>query len=60
MASKQITMSETIAKTVVEATRMAIQAMEAAAVKRSQTLAGPKIARHAMKQPTFNWEMEDK
>ena len=41
-----MTMSETTAKAVAEA-------------KRPQTAIGPKIGRPALKQPTFNWEMED-
>ena len=59
MASKEITMSETIAKAVAKATRVAIQAMAAAAVKRPQTMVGPKIGKPAIKQPTFNWEMQE-
>ena len=60
MASEQITMSETIAKAVAEATRVAIQAMAATVAERPQSMAGPKICRPAMKQPTFDWETEDK
>ena len=60
MARKQSTMNETIAKGVAEATRVALQAMAAAAVDRPQTTAGPKIGGPTMKQPTFNWETKDK
>ena len=54
MASEQVTMNETIAKAVAEAIRAAIQAMAATTADRPQR-GGP-----AMKQPTFNWETEDK
>ena len=60
MASEQVIVSETIAKAVAEATRTAIQAMAAAASERPKNMAGPKIGGPAMKQPTFNWEVEDK
>ena len=60
MASEEITMSETIAKAVAEATKVSIQAMAATAAERPQNMARPKIGGPAMKQPTFNWEMEDK
>ena len=53
-------MNETIAKAVAEAMRVAIQAMAATTAERPQSAAGPKIGRPAMKQPTFNWETEDK
>ena len=54
MANEQITMSEAIAKAVAEATGVAIQAMVARVAERLQSMAGPKIGRSAMKQPTFN------
>ena len=60
MASKQVTMNETTAKSVAEATRVAIQAMATATAERPQSAAGPKIGSTAMKQPTCNWETEDK
>ena len=60
MASEQITLRETIAKAVAEATRVAIQAMVATVAERPQSTAGPKVGGPAMKQPTFNWETEDK
>ena len=43
-----------------ETTRVAIQAMAVATAERPQSAAGPKIGRPVMKQPTFNWEAEDK
>ena len=55
MASEQVMANEAIAKAVAEMTR-AIQAMAAAAAERPQSMAGPKIGGHAMKQPSFNWE----
>ena len=60
MASKPVIASDAIAKAVAEATRMAIQAMAVAMAEKPQSVAGPKIGRSAMKQPTFNWEAEDK
>ena len=60
MASEQIIVSEAIAKAVAEATRTAIQAMAAATLERTQSMAGPKICRPAMKQLKFNWEVDGK
>ena len=60
MASEQTIATEAIAKAVAEVTRAAIQAMAAAMAERPQSVAGPKIGRPAMKQPTFNLEAEDK
>ena len=60
MASEQVIVSEAITKAVAEATRVAIQAVAVAAAERPQSMAGPKIGRPAMKQLTFNWEVEDK
>ena len=60
MASEQVIVSELIAKELAGATRPAIQAMTAATTERPQNTAGPKIGRPAMKQPTFNWEADDK
>ena len=54
MVNEQSTVSETIVKAVVESTRVALQAIAAAAVNRPQTMVGPKIGGPAMKQPTFN------
>ena len=60
MASEQAIASEAIAKAVAEATRAAIQAMAAAVAERPQSAAGPKLGGPAMKQPSFNWETDDK
>ena len=60
MASEQAIANEVIAKAAVEATRAAIQAMAAAMAERPHSTAGLKIGRPAMKQPTFNWETDDK
>ena len=60
MASEQAIVNEVIAKAVAEATRLAIQAMAVAITERSQSTVGTKIGRPAMKQPTFNWEADDK
>ena len=60
MASEQAIVYEAIAKEVAEATRVAIQAMAVATTERSQSTAGPKIGRPAMKQSTFNLEADNK
>ena len=60
MASEQAMANEVIGRAVAEVTRAAIQAMAAAMAERPQSMAGPKIGRPAMKQPTFNWEADDK
>ena len=60
MASEHVIVSQTITKAVAEATRVAIQTMATAAAERPQSTAGPKIVGPAKKQPTFNWEVEDK
>ena len=59
MATEQI-MSEVIAKAVAEANRLAIQAMVEAWVEWMHNMAGPKIGSPTMKQPTFDWDAEDK
>ena len=41
MASEQVIANKAIANAVAEATRAAIQAMEAAAIERPQSIAGP-------------------
>ena len=41
-------------------TRKSIQAMAAATAERPQSMAGPKIGGSPMKQPTFDWEADDK
>ena len=43
-----------------EATRAVIQAMATAMIEQPQSMAGHKQGGTAMKQPTFNWELEDK
>ena len=60
MVSEQEIANEVIAKAVVEVTRAAIQAMAAAVAERPQSVAGPKKVGPGMKQPTFNWEADDK
>ena len=60
MASEQAITKSVIAKPVIEATRAAIQTMAAAMAERPQSVAGPKIGGPAMKQPSFNWEADDK
>ena len=60
MASEQANANETMAKSVAEATRVAIQAMAAAATERPQSVVGPKIGRPVMKQPSFIWEADAK
>ena len=59
MTSEQI-MNEVITKAVAEATRVAIQAMVEAQVERMHDISGPKIGSSTMKQPTFDWNAEDK
>ena len=59
MASEQV-MNEVITKVVAEATRVAIQTMAEAWVERMHNVSGPKIGSLAMKQPTFDWNAEDK
>ena len=59
MASEQTIAKEAIAQAVAEATRAAIKAMAAARAERTQN-ARLILGRLAMKQPTFNWEADDK
>ena len=59
MASEQI-INEAITKAVAEATRVAIQAMAEAWVESTHDIPGPKIGGPTMKQPTFEWNAEDK
>ena len=59
MATEQI-LSEVITKAVAEATRVAIQAMAEAQAEQMPGTAGPKIGGPTMKQPTFDWDAEDK
>ena len=58
MASEQVIVNEAIAKA--EATSAAIQVMAAAMAESPQSIAPPKLGRPAMKQPSFNWEADDK
>ena len=44
----------------VEATKIAIQAMVKAQVERMHDTSGPNIGSPAMKQPTFDWDAGDK
>ena len=62
MTSEQAIENEAIVKAVARVTmKAAIQAMAAATWQRGhKPPAGPKIGRPAMKQPSFNWEVEDK
>ena len=60
MASEQAITNEAIAKAVAEVMKAAIQVMAAVTAVRPQSVMGPKIGRHAMKQPSFNWEADDK
>ena len=60
MANEQVIASEMISKAVAEAIRVTIQAIAVPEAERPQSMAGPKIGRPAMKQPTFNWEAGDK
>ena len=60
MATEQI-MSEVITKAVAEATRVAIQAMaEVQAEQMHDTGRTQDRWFHAMEQPTFDWDAEDK
>ena len=60
MASEQVIISEAIAKWVVEANGVAIQGMAVAATERPQSATAPRIGGPAMKQPSFNLEVDDK
>ena len=65
MATKQVNTAEAIVHAVAEAARVAVQAMAAAEAQDSTRHegtqnVGPKIGRVMLKQPTFNWEEEDK
>ena len=59
MASEQI-MSEAIARAMAEATRIASQTMVEAQVERMHDRSGPKLGCPIMKQPTFDWNVQDK
>ena len=57
MESEQI-MSEAVA--VAEATRIALQTIVEAQAERMHNGSGPKLGGPAMKQPTFDWDAQDK
>ena len=59
MASEQTSANEAKVQAVAEATRATIEAMAAARAERTQN-AGPRLGRPVIKQPTFNWEAEDR
>ena len=58
MASDQVIANEAISKAVAKATRAAIQVMAPAVAERPPSIAGPKLGRPAMKQPS--WEADNK
>ena len=60
MAREQITMSGTIAKAVAEATRVANPSHGSHRCRKTTKHDRTQDRWTAMKQPTFNWEMEDK
>ena len=53
-------MSEAITKAVAEATGIAIQTMAEMQAQRIPNTAGPKLGSPTLKQPTFDWEAQDK
>ena len=59
MASEQIK-SEAITRVVAEATRIALQTMAEAQAERMHNRSGPKLGSPTMKQPTFDWSVQDK
>ena len=59
MASEQTLTNEAIAQAIAEATIAPVQTMTVARAERTQN-AGPRLGRPTMKQPTFNWEADDK
>ena len=59
MTSEQI-MSKAITRGVTEATRIAIKTMAESQAERTNDASGPKIGSPAMKQLTFNWNVQDK
>ena len=59
MASEQI-MSEAITRAVVEATRIALETMAEAWAERTHDRTGPKVGSPTMKQPPFDWNVQDK
>ena len=59
MENEQSNTNEVIAQAVAERARVTIQAMAAAGAEITQN-AGPRLGGPIMKQPTINWEAEDK
>ena len=59
MVSIQTNTNEALVQAVAEEKRAAIQAMAVDRAERTQN-AGPTLGTPMMKQPTFNWEAEDK
>ena len=53
-------MSKAITKDLAEATRMVIQALAEMQAQKIPNAAGPKLGGPTLKQPTFNWEAQDK
>ena len=53
-------MSEAIARALPEATRIALQTMAEAQAERMHNGSGPKLGGPTMKQPTFDWDAQDK
>ena len=60
MVSEEAIANEAIAKPVAEMMKAAVQTMAAASAERPQSTVGPKIGGPAMKQPSFNWEADNK
>ena len=59
MVNEQSIVNEVIAQAVHEAARLTMQAMVTAGTEGTQKK-GPWLGRPVMKQPTLNWEAEDK
>ena len=53
-------MSEAIARSIAEATRVALQMMTETQAQRTQNATGAKLGSPALKHPTFDWEAPDK
>ena len=53
-------MSKAITRAVAVATRIALQTMEEVQAERTQDGSGPKVGNLAMKQPMFDWNVQDK
>ena len=53
-------MSEAITKAVAEATRITIQTMAEMQAQKKPNAVGPILGSPVLKQPTFDWEAEDK